>query len=523
MVSVDGIPMHCLVKSEVMRELFEETGNNLPKSPSTIVSILKKHYEKATEDLKKRLNDSINDGVRFSITLDEWSSVRRRRYLNVNLHTKKDEFNLGLIRILGKCTAEKLVELIKQHLSIFGINMEKHVIGSSTDGCNFMLKFGRVSGIEHHVCDLHTLHLAVVDFFYPKKRKSTLENVEDTDMDSEESDDEEDDDEMGELHLEVEAEIGAEEIRDDIRSQLKAVRKIVNFFNNSDIKNSILQKFVKSHFDNEQKELELLKDFKVRWITIPPMINRFLLLKVPIMNALRELRKLDLLENIDFELLKNLSNALAPLETATKKIEERCTTIVESELIIEMLCKKLSSNGDALSKELSELIIERHEQRRNIKLVSLARYVQNPKFLKESNLFPYSSKPLIHQYAKNIMKRVHSDMYESDSEDENEETQETSQSEDSFLWEINQRLSAESNKRPKLSTSFQKELNLFETTGTMTRSIEKLKAGLDSIPASSAEAERTFSLAGRICNKIRSRLSDITLHVIVFLRKFLSK
>ena len=46
---------------------------------------------------------------------------------------------------------------------------------------------------------------------------------------------------------------------------------------------------------------------------------------------------------------------------------------------------------------------------------------------------------------------------------------------------------------------------------------------LMTIPPTSVESERTFSIAGILCSKIRSSLSDDTLDQLIFLRNFFKK
>ena len=43
------------------------------------------------------------------------------------------------------------------------------------------------------------------------------------------------------------------------------------------------------------------------------------------------------------------------------------------------------------------------------------------------------------------------------------------------------------------------------------------------IPATSVEAERAFSSAAHLCNKLRTRLCDSTLDTLVFIRNNLKK
>lgn len=56
---------------------------------------------------------------KFSPTLDEWTSLRNRRYLNINIHFNKLFVNLGLVKIEGSCTAEVTINLVDSKLSEF--------------------------------------------------------------------------------------------------------------------------------------------------------------------------------------------------------------------------------------------------------------------------------------------------------------------------------------------------------------------------------------------------------------------
>ena len=49
---------------------------------------------------------SLKSGKRFSLSLDEYSSPRHKRYLNINVHQDKDKYwNLGMVGISGHMTA----------------------------------------------------------------------------------------------------------------------------------------------------------------------------------------------------------------------------------------------------------------------------------------------------------------------------------------------------------------------------------------------------------------------------------
>ncbi len=63
------------------------------------------------------------------------------------------------------------------------------------------------------------------------------------------------------------------------------------------------------------------------------------------------------------------------------------------------------------------------------------------------------------------------------------------------------------------------EISLASKTGDLTDRLLKLKKALESVQASSVEAERAFSIAGRFVTKIRNRLSDKTLDSYCFAKQ----
>jgi hypothetical protein len=52
---------------------------------------------------------------------------------------------------------------VREHLASFGLNFDVHIVGSTTDGCSMMIKYGRITLAEHVVCQNHSNNLAVGD------------------------------------------------------------------------------------------------------------------------------------------------------------------------------------------------------------------------------------------------------------------------------------------------------------------------------------------------------------------------
>lgn len=110
-------------------------------------------------------------GERFSLTFDEWTSSSNKRFMNINVHTNKKLWNLGMIRIKGSMTAEVCVKVLSSRLEQHGIALHSDIV---TDGPNVMLKFGKLVDTEHQLCISHGILLAVYDVL--DKKYPNLQN-----------------------------------------------------------------------------------------------------------------------------------------------------------------------------------------------------------------------------------------------------------------------------------------------------------------------------------------------------------
>ncbi|UYV75505.1 hypothetical protein LAZ67_13000423 [Cordylochernes scorpioides] len=113
-------------------------------------------------------------GQLFSLTLDEWTSIRSKRYLNINIHSRTKVWNLGLTRISGVFSSEQCKYVICAKLLEFGIDFETDIVCVTTDGCAMMVKLGHIIGPLQQLCYAHGLHLAVMDVLYDKKKERVV-------------------------------------------------------------------------------------------------------------------------------------------------------------------------------------------------------------------------------------------------------------------------------------------------------------------------------------------------------------
>lgn len=95
-------------------------GRIIPQDNQGISAMMMKFYEFAESETKYQIQKMKNEGKKFSVTLDEWTSAANCRYINMNIHYtflnngKTSFINLGLLKIKGSCPAETMVQMVSK-------------------------------------------------------------------------------------------------------------------------------------------------------------------------------------------------------------------------------------------------------------------------------------------------------------------------------------------------------------------------------------------------------------------------
>ena len=80
------------------------------------MNMIKKKSDLFKKSMILEITTKISSGSRFSVLLDEYSSVRNRCYLNINLYLSTKFLHLGMTPITGSLPAEKIADLVKRNL-----------------------------------------------------------------------------------------------------------------------------------------------------------------------------------------------------------------------------------------------------------------------------------------------------------------------------------------------------------------------------------------------------------------------
>jgi len=168
LIALDGFSYYGVTNSSFIRQSINKLGYKLPKNSTGTRELVIVYYEKIKIRLVEQLQSKISIGKRFSLSVDEWTSIKNRRYCNIILYDDKENYNLGLARITGKCDAKNIQAIIRNRLNEFNVDFDHHILCSINDGAAVMQKYNRESPVEPVLCLNHALHLSVTKFFLPK-------------------------------------------------------------------------------------------------------------------------------------------------------------------------------------------------------------------------------------------------------------------------------------------------------------------------------------------------------------------
>ena len=100
LTAVDGFFIHSTGKSKFIRESLSAKGFRLPSSDSSIINLDHSEYDDIQKKIKAKIETKVKANTRFSVTMDEYTSARCRRYMNINVYCQSDVINLGLMTML---------------------------------------------------------------------------------------------------------------------------------------------------------------------------------------------------------------------------------------------------------------------------------------------------------------------------------------------------------------------------------------------------------------------------------------
>ena len=502
-MATDGVTIRAITRNKFIRKSITRDGHKLPANETDVMKLLHDDFEEKQKKMVDEIQAKVAKGIKFSMTVDEATTLRGRRYFGINIHERDSNktYKTGLVRILGSCNALSMIEILRDHLKSFGISMEKDLVGSTQDGAAVNKRFISLIDAICQFCLNHGLHLGVCDTLYKKKSEIEEPIIIDEDPNEEDNFDEPTDFELiNENHNEI-----------DYHEILKKSRKIVKFFKHSPVRNHVLQTKIKQI---HSREIEMHLDVKTRWNSIPTMLEPLIKTEASIRETLQDFKALDLIENFDFGALKSLLAAMEPVKLAVENLSREDSTLMSADTILNFMFTKLSNIKNEIAEKLLENLKQRVGERLNPDLMNLLRSLKDPSIVPSRNTI---------NFAGSLAKRL----FEVADEDTGDQLPHEEISENlSMQEELNALLQKSETTVTPANDAFKwlkSEFTLFKNTGQRTENLQKLFNAILTIKPTSTDVERVFSVTSSFCTKIRSRLSDKSLQALVFLKYYYNK
>ena len=481
-----------LTKSTFIWSAMTEKGYDFPKNHKQAIQLVKNYSASVKAELENQLISLLLIGECFSITLDEYTSLKNRRFLNINIHQKNKHWNLGLTRVSGSFPAEKAAEIVSERVEELGLNLADCIICSFTDGASMMVKFGKIVPTEHQTCYTHGVHLAIQEVSYKKNQSNNLDE-EKVESDNDEEDSDSDNEENSRfIDDKINESISLPKVKVHFQSVIIKVRKIVKLFRKSPVKNDVLQEEVKKHHG---REVALILDCQTRWNSLLAMIQQFLKINEQIGVVLADISPSLICTEQELDILTDIVDALEPVKLAAEALCRKNATLLTAEGIFKFLIYKLNQKKSSLCIRMKDAVLKRFTERRQSNLVSLYKYLSKPDCLYKiegHEIFNMPSKTVLQKTAKSLLSRL---FLTKDIEilDQVERGKGRKEAEEqlSLQEELEEAIEHSAKKQRHNSNdelkAISKEMMVFEATSKRTTNLELLFNALETIPPTSVE------------------------------------
>lgn len=128
LIAVSNFSFNQVATTPFIRESLKKKYPDriIPKGHQGVSDLMMKFHRSAESQVKEDIKTLKASGMKFSVTLDEWTSFGNHRYMDINIHYKasadgKTAFiNLGLFQINGNLPATRTFELVRILRFFFG-------------------------------------------------------------------------------------------------------------------------------------------------------------------------------------------------------------------------------------------------------------------------------------------------------------------------------------------------------------------------------------------------------------------
>ena len=172
LVVVDGLAFNQIASSKLLRKTYAADDYSLPSSRDDVKKLFMKQFAEIQSEIKETNN-------RLSISFDESTFTRNRRFVKLNLHFAVGHQSLGLFRVKGSMLTERAIELVQERLYEYALSLYDNIVSTIRNGTSIVIKFGRETKPLHFSCLAYAIHLSACDVLYTEKPKHISDECRD--------------------------------------------------------------------------------------------------------------------------------------------------------------------------------------------------------------------------------------------------------------------------------------------------------------------------------------------------------
>ena len=211
--------------------------------------------------------------------------------------------------------------------------------------------------------------------------------------------------------------------------------------------------------------------------------------------------KIPILSEEEISTLIEIKEALHPIVIASNSLCKSKTNLTSASRVIQFINSKLSSLRSRFAQTLLKNFNARMDQRLNKESSRMANFLNK------------SSSSINSPECISSLEKIYNRLFSIQSEEQS--AKESIQSLENLEDELSNLIDGTKNNK---EADLKKILEFYSENTLSDQRIEQLKATINSIQPTSVNPERTFSMSGWICNKVRNRMSSELLSAITFLK-----
>ncbi|XP_059093914.1 uncharacterized protein LOC131888961 [Tigriopus californicus] len=463
LVTVDEFPLSSVIRSDFVREVLAAKHLHLPTHDDELALILIQHAHHLRSQAMEELADLARIHMKFSLSLSEWQSGGGQRYFGVNCHGHGMSYSLGMIRLVPDMRSEAVWTAVRRKVREFGLDAHRDIVAATTDELSL--------GPDHQSCLAHGIHQAVLKVLYPSCPSSPSATATESEPQPHPS-----------------AQYPAQDRSDMAEEGPKLVAVIGQLIDRT---HAALHDYMSSECQidpvvEQGLDQVLLLSWYTPWTGLLNKVESLLGLKPALSSRVA-------ISEADWTAWQHLSELLRPLQMSLDALSAKDSTLLSADGVCVFMLLALEKLKGPLAEPLRQAIKDNVTQRRQHELVSLLKYLNNPRSLRQVEKYPFQRMPIrsvLERTAFRLGCRLFPEHYD-ESEVQAPDAAPSPAPDDHFdLSSELQRSIDMATYSESLSPTMREQMNSLESSGQIGEGLQLIQQALSTLPPTCLQMRR---------------------------------